>query len=106
MLVYSNQECVVMLPVRLLLSVIFAGWLVLSAGCSNSAPPPALESPSAKNLKKLGDAYLRATVQLNWPPANEKELMPFLKEQGKPEQIIVSPVDKKSMSLSGEWNSE
>jgi len=83
-----------MLPVRLLLSAIFAGWLVLSAGCSGSAPPPSLDSPSAKNLEKLGDAYLRATVQLNRPPANEKELMPFLKQQGKPEQIIVSPVDK------------
>jgi len=83
-----------MLPVRLFLSVIFAYMLFLAAGCSGLAPPPSLDSPTAKNLERIGDAYLRATVQLNRPPASEKELRPFLKEQGKPDQLLVSPVDK------------
>jgi hypothetical protein len=63
-------------------------------GCGSQVTAPGLDSPSAKRLERIGDAYLRATVHLNKPPASDKELLPFLKEQGKPEELSMSPVDK------------
>lgn len=73
--------------------------LATIVGCGSYVSPPGLDSPSAKRLEKLGDAYLRATVQLNKPPSSEKELLPFLKEQGKVVELLVSPVDKEKYVL-------
>jgi len=74
-------------------------FLAAMCGCGSYVSPPGLDSPSAKQLEKIGDAYLRATVQLNRPPSSEKEFLPFLKEQGKVAELLVSPVDKEKYVL-------
>jgi hypothetical protein len=65
-----------------------------AAGCSAGTPADPSD-PTRQNLDKLGVAYLRATMKLNRPPANLKELMPLLQEfdRSKPEQILHSPND-------------
>jgi hypothetical protein len=64
---------------------------VAGVGCGGARPEPA--SPAGQHLERIGNAYLRATIGFNHPPANEKELLPFLREQGKPEELLRSPAD-------------
>jgi hypothetical protein len=65
---------------------------LVSVGCGKGASAK-LETPTAKNLEKIGDAYLRACTRLNRPPANMAELMLDLKDQGVPAEILRSPND-------------
>jgi hypothetical protein len=66
--------------------------MLATAGCGKTAPVR-LETPTAENLEKIGDAYLRATTRLGHPPTNLSELMADLKEQGPPAAILRSPND-------------
>jgi len=67
-----------------------------AAGCNSSTgtPPPAdEETPTSKNLDRIGDAYQRANIRLNHPPANLDDLLQDLREQGKPDELLRSPND-------------
>jgi hypothetical protein len=65
--------------------------LSLSAGCR--AQPEAEVSGPRKSLRAINTAYMRATDKLNRGPANLNELLPYLKEQGEPEQLLRSTDD-------------
>ena len=64
-----------------------------AVGCGPSGVIPEANDPTRGNLAKLGQAYIRATINLNHPPENYEQLRPFLQEQGDPDQILVSPHD-------------
>jgi hypothetical protein len=69
------------------------GWLG-AAGCGAPAGAPVpKDDPARESLEHIGDAYGRATFGLNRPPANLKELQPYLKEQGDPAKLLRSPND-------------
>lgn len=57
------------------------------------------ETPNAKNLEKIGDAYVRASNTLRHPPNNLEELLPSLNDFGKPEEILVSSVDGQKFEI-------
>jgi hypothetical protein len=67
-------------------------------GCRKSVDfdPP---SPIQRNLTNLGSAYVFATQRLNRPPANHDELLPDLKNQGSPEELLRSPNDGERLEL-------
>jgi hypothetical protein len=65
--------------------------LSLCAGCG--APPEREVSGPRKSLRAINTAYMRATDKLNRGPANLKELLPYLKEQGEPDQLLRSTDD-------------
>jgi hypothetical protein len=73
------------------------------AGCGRSVTVGKVTSKSWYNLRTIGMAYGQATINLDHPPKNKEELMPFLKPPPnpdnpeaatlKPEDILRSPVD-------------
>jgi hypothetical protein len=65
--------------------------LPVCAGCS--AQQEAEVAGPRKSLRAINTAYTRATDKLNRPPANLKELLPYLKEQGEPDQLLRSTDD-------------
>lgn len=77
---------------RLLLWVVFLAWCA-ALGCGAPGTPVDKVDPTAKNLDRIGDAYVRATMTLRRPPENLQELEPVLAMQGKPEDILRSPND-------------
>lgn len=68
-------------------------------GCSSQTVE---HPPVHQNLKKIGIAYIQATEKLNRAPANLKDLMPFLKDQGDPDQLLKSPGDGENFVIV--WN--
>jgi hypothetical protein len=62
-------------------------------GCSSSPTRPAELSEQEQAIVNVGLAYRDASVALNRGPANEQELMPYLKKYGDPNQVLVSPSD-------------
>ena len=67
-------------------------WLVLAlAGCGRGGTGKL--DPSMQNLQKIAVAYAQATTHLNRPPQNLNDLMPSLKQQGDPAEILRSPDD-------------
>ena len=83
-----------MLPFRVTALGVLCG-LCATFGASGCGKTPTTEiaSPTAENLHKLHDAYQRTNIRLGRPPLNLSELMPDLKQQGKPEEILRSPND-------------
>ena len=73
-----------------------------AAGCGNStntgedAPPP---TECQKRLIAIGKAYVGASAKNNKPPANVGELLPFLKEAGKPDELLKSPNDGQNFEI-------
>jgi hypothetical protein len=65
---------------------------LLTAGCGKSSPPE-YTTPIERNLEHIGNAYLYATNRLTRPPQNLDELMPELKKQGSPDELLLSPND-------------
>jgi hypothetical protein len=65
--------------------------ILIGSGCRSTTSKAVPES--SRNLRCIRDAYLKATEKLERPPANLQELMPFLKEEGEPDQILRSPED-------------
>jgi hypothetical protein len=63
-------------------------------GCGPSGTPVIREDPTRQNLEKIGDAYIRATIANNRPPANLDELVRHLRHQGDPQKILFSPNDE------------
>jgi len=76
---------------------------VAAAGCRSSVKT-ALDAPAARNLEKIGDAYLRATQQKDKPPQGLDDLLPALKEQttkesSRPEDLLRSPNDDEKYEI-------
>jgi hypothetical protein len=75
-------------------------WLLLGpaallaglAGCGSSTHVVPL-TPAEKALTSVTMAYKEAHAKLGHAPKNADELKPFLKEFGKPEELLVSPND-------------
>ena len=65
---------------------------VAVVGCGPSRPTVE-RTPTRVNLERLGAAYSRASQALHRPPVNQEELLPFLKQQGNPEEILRSTND-------------
>lgn len=89
-------------PMRFVTASLFLFACGLVAGCGQTiitgeekAPPTEVE----KRLLAIGDAYVRATAKLQKPPANVNDLMPFLKQVGKPEELLKSPEDNKNFEI-------
>jgi hypothetical protein len=63
-------------------------------GCG-SAPVEREADPTALNFKRISQAYREATNDLERPPQNLDELLPFLKKvnPGEPSEILRSPND-------------
>src|SRR4051812_46761988 len=51
-----------------------------AAGCSSPAPDLEPPTPTKRQLESVGDAYVRATIKLNRPPAKMEEFLPSLAE--------------------------
>lgn len=72
----------------------------LALGCNRGGnverDPP---TPTERQLESIGDAYVRATIKLDHPPGSLTELMPWLKEQGNPEEILRSPNDGQNFEI-------
>jgi|GEM_PF-283481 len=73
---------------------------MLALGCNRTnnveRDPP---TPTERQLESIGDAYVRATIKLDHPPGSLPELMPWLKEQGNPEEILRSPNDGQNFEI-------
>jgi len=63
------------------------------AGCGPSGGVDGPVDASRQNLQKIGVAYAQATTRLKRPPKNLSDLLPSLKEQGEPAEILRSPDD-------------
>lgn len=59
-------------------------------GCSTQTTE---HKPVSQHLKKIGLAYIKATEKNNRAPANLKDLLPFLKDEGDPDELLKSPGD-------------
>jgi hypothetical protein len=78
--------------------ILSVGVLSLFAiGCGKKEAP--VDSPARPNLEKIGDAYVRATIQFNHPPNSLEELLPALKSHGNPDEILISPVDGQKFEI-------
>ncbi len=75
-------------PLSLVIAVLA---LPLGSGCRSQAEVEV--AGPRKSLRAINTAYMRATDKLNRAPANLKELLPYLKEQGDPEQLLRSTDD-------------
>jgi hypothetical protein len=62
------------------------------AGCS-SKPKERDPDKSEENLKRIGQAYRDAGLQLHRPPANLQDIKPYLMKYGDPEELLRSPND-------------
>lgn len=96
-----------MLPPQTARSVGFRCLLLTClAAAACSAPAPDLEppTPTKRQLESIGDAYVRATIKLNRPPAKMEEFLPSLAEHGKPDQILRSPNDGQPFEIV--WGNE
>jgi hypothetical protein len=60
-----------------------------TAGCTKKLDLEALQKET-ENLRKVRDAYVAATTQLQRPPQNMNELTPHLRKQGSPEEMLRS----------------
>lgn len=70
-----------------------AGLILL--GCSRTPGPPkqAELNPDEQAIVNVGLAYRDAANALQRPPANEKDLRPYLQKYGDPDQLLVSRHD-------------
>jgi hypothetical protein len=66
---------------------------LLVIGCSSSAPNRGELSKEEQAIVNVAQAYRDASNALQRGPANEKELKPYLKQYGDPDQLLVSPND-------------
>jgi hypothetical protein len=83
--------------IRSLAHVIALLTVILCAGCS--APPEAEISGPRKSLRAINTAYIRATDKLDRGPANLKELLPYVKQQGDPDQLLRSTDDNEAFVI-------
>ena len=73
-----------------------------AAGCGSAAnngedaPPP---TECQKRLIAIGKAYVGASAKNNRPPRNAADLLPFLKEAGKPDELLKSPDDGQNFEI-------
>ena len=77
----------------LALAVVSFAMCLSGPGCSSPPPAAVPMNPSFSNLRIIRTAYVRASQQLDRPPENLQELMPYLKEAGDPATILRSPDD-------------
>jgi hypothetical protein len=71
-------------------------------GCGSPEPTPQHVARSFQNLRIIKSAYLKATNELNRPPQNLEDLMPYLKASGDPAKILRSPEDGQEYKIL--WN--
>ena len=79
------------LPPRLPGALLLLAGLAL-CGCS-AAPPPAVNTEEAANLRAIQEAYNAVTRKLGRPPNNLNELKPALQERGHADEVLRSPRD-------------
>jgi hypothetical protein len=77
---------------------------VCALGCGAPGAPAPKDDPTAEHLEKLGDAYLRVTINLNRPPNNVKELLPTLQQMGGGDKLLHSPSDGQDFVIV--WGAE
>jgi len=76
----------------------FALACLCAVGCGSGAVEKQRD-PSVQKIKSISRAYLEATKDLNQPPRNLEELMPFLKKYGEPSEILRSPHDGQEYTI-------
>jgi len=70
-----------------------------AAGCGRQRPPDEPLTPTRANLIKIGASYTNATFSLNHPPGNRAEFLPFVQQQGKPDDVLRSPGDNEDFVI-------
>ncbi len=89
-------------PMKAFAVVALATVVGLTAGCGSSEntgeelPPP---TECQKRLLAIGRAYVDATASNGKPPQSVKDLTPFLKPIGKPEELLKSPDDNQNFVI-------
>jgi hypothetical protein len=68
-------------------------------GCGSSATHELRPEPSLERLKIISRAYIEATRDLEHPPQNVGELMPYLKGGEDPATILRSPNDGQEYTI-------
>jgi hypothetical protein len=70
-----------------------------AVGCGSSATVEQKVDPALERLKIIARAYIQATRELEHPPQNASELMPYLKSAGDPAEILRSPNDGQDFKI-------
>jgi hypothetical protein len=75
--------------------IIRAGCLaaILVVGCSSAKPHHEEPSKEEQAIQNVALAYREAANALRRGPNSEKEIKPYLKQYGDPDQVLVSPND-------------
>ena len=82
------------------LTIALCAATISSAGCQSVQKKPVPEA--RQNLRNISLAYLKFTNDTQGPPANKDALLPYLKEFGEPEKILVSATDGEPFVIH--WN--
>jgi hypothetical protein len=75
----------------------------LFAGCSSATKPDLRRLELSKEeeaIFQVGRAYNDATKALKKPPGSIKELKPYLKKYGDPDEVLISPNDGQPYQIS------